>query len=90
MSSIIIVLPKIEDAKKIKKILMQHGFDNIISCVTGASALMEMNKQSGGLVISGYKLPDMYYTELADMLPSFYEILLIGSANVVLLICTRF
>lgn len=28
MSSIIIVLPKIEDAKKIKKILMQHGFDN--------------------------------------------------------------
>ena len=58
MSSIIIVLPKIEDAKKIKKILMQHGFDNIISCATGASALMEMNKQSGGLVISGYKLPD--------------------------------
>ena len=52
MSSIIIVLPKIEDAKKIKKILMQHGFDNIISCTTGASALMEMNKQSGGLVIS--------------------------------------
>lgn len=83
MSSIIIVLPKIEDAKKIKKILMQHGFDNIISCTTGASALMEMNKQSGGLVISGYKLPDMYYTELADMIPSFYEILLIGSANVV-------
>lgn len=37
MSSIIIVLPKIEDAKKIKKILMQHGFDNIISCTTGAS-----------------------------------------------------
>ena len=79
MSSIIIVLPKIEDAKKIRKILMQHGFDNIIPCATGASALMEMNKQSGGLVISGYKLPDMYYTEL----PSFYEILLIGSANVV-------
>lgn len=71
MSSIIIVLPKIEDAKKIRKILMQHGFDNIIPCATGASALMEMNKQSGGLVISGYKLPDMYYTELADMLPSF-------------------
>ena len=83
MSSIIIVLPKIEDAKKIKKILMQHGFDNIISCTTGASALMEMNKQSGGLIISGYKLPDMYYTELADMLPSFFDILLIGSANVV-------
>lgn len=52
MSSIIIVLPKIEDAKKIKKILMQHGFDSIIPCATGASALMEMNKQSGGLVIS--------------------------------------
>ena len=83
MSSNIIVLPKIEDAKKIRKILMQHGFDNTMACPNGAAALMEMNKQSAGLVISGYKLSDMYYKELADMLPEFFDMLLIGSVNVV-------
>ena len=83
MSIIIIVLPKLEDAKKIRKILIQHGFENTVACTTAAQALIEVNKHSKGLVISGYKLPDMYYRELADSLPRFFEMLLIGSASVV-------
>ena len=83
MSIIIIVLPKPEDAKKIRKILMEHGFENTVACTTAAQALMEINKYPAGLVISGYKLPDMYYRELAGSLPRFFEMLLIGSANVV-------
>ena len=83
MGIIIIVLPKPEDAKKIPKILIQHGFENPVACTTAAQALIEVNKHPAGLVISGYKLPDMYYRELADSLPKFFEMLLIGSANVV-------
>ena len=83
MSIIIIVLPKPEDAKKIRKILIQHGFENTVACTTAAQALIEVNKHPAGLVISGYKLPDMYYRELAECLPGFFEMLLIGSANVV-------
>lgn len=83
MSIIIIVLPKSEDAKKIRKILMEHGFENTVACTTAAQALMEINKYPAGLVISGYKLSDMYYRELAGSLPRFFEMLLIGSANVV-------
>lgn len=83
MSIIIIALPKIEDAKKIRKILIQHGFENTVACTTAAQALMEVNKHPSGLVISSYKLPDMYYGELVGLLPKFFELLLIGSASVV-------
>ena len=83
MSSIIVVLPKSEDAKKIRKILIQHGFENTVACTTAAQVLMEANKHQSGLVISGYKLPDMYYRDLANALPRCFEMLLIGSANMV-------
>lgn len=83
MSIIIVVLPKLEDAKKIRKILIQHGFDNTVACTTAAQALIEVNQHSVGLVISGYKLPDMFYSELSDILPRYFEMLLIGSASVV-------
>ena len=83
MSVIIVALPKIEDAKRIRKILMEHGFDSIVSCSTAAAALMEINKYQSGLIISGYRLPDMHYTELCDCIPKFYEVLLMGTASVV-------
>ena len=83
MSVIIVALPKIEDAKQIRKILIEHGFERIVSCNTAAAALIEANKYQSGLIISGYKLPDMYYVELCECIPKFYEVLLMGSANVV-------
>ncbi|WMC93353.1 ANTAR domain-containing response regulator [Kineothrix sp. MB12-C1] len=83
MSIIIVALPKIEDAKKIRKILIQHGFENTVACTTAAQVLSEVNKGLSGLVISSYKLPDMYYGELNDLLPEFFELLLIGSPSVV-------
>ena len=83
MSIIIVVLPKQEDAKKIRRILTQHGFENTVTCTTAAAALIEVNKHPSGLVISGYKLSDMYYTQLAENLPKFFELLLLGSASVV-------
>lgn len=83
MSIIIVVLSKVEDAKKIRKILVEHGFPDTIFCPTGAAALMELNKYPCGLVVSGYRLSDMYYRELSDNLPKYFEMLLIGSANAV-------
>ena len=56
MSIIIVALPKIEDAKRIRKILMNHGFENVVSCCTASAALIEANQDQRGLIISGYKL----------------------------------
>ena len=55
MSIIIVVMPKVEDAKKIRRILVNHGFTDTIFCPTGAGALMEINKYTSGLVVSGYR-----------------------------------
>ena len=81
MSIIIVVMPKVEDAKKIRRILVNHGFTDTIFCPTGAGALMEINKYTSGLVVSGYRLSDMYYRELSENLPKYFDILLIGSAS---------
>ena len=44
MSIIIVALPKMEDAKRIRKILMSHGFEHVVSCTTASAALIEANQ----------------------------------------------
>ena len=83
MSIIIVALPKIEDAKRIRKILMDHGFENVVSCCTASAALIEANQDQRGLIISGYKLPDMHYTQLYECIPKYFEMLLMGSRTVI-------
>ena len=63
MSSIVIVLPKIEDGKRIRDILAKRGYEIDAVCSTAAAALGEMNNLNGGIVICGYKLPDMFFTD---------------------------
>lgn len=81
MSVIIVALPKLEDAKKIRKILAEHGFLNVCACTLGSSALSKISQYSYGIVISGYHLKDMYYLELLDQLPSCFEMILLGRAD---------
>lgn len=80
---IIVALPKIEDAKRVRKVLLSHGYENVVSCGTAAATLMEAGNANRGLIISSYRLPDMYYTELMECMPRYYELLLIGSQNTV-------
>ena len=48
-------------------------------CVsTGAAALVEAGRDDFGIVISGYSLPDMYYKQLSDCLPRYYQLLFVG------------
>ena len=51
MSIIIVALPKMEDAKRIRKILMSHGFEHVVSCTTASAALIEANQHQRGLFI---------------------------------------
>ena len=43
-TSIVIVLPKIEDAKKIRTVLNRYGFSVAAVCNTGANALASMSE----------------------------------------------
>lgn len=83
MSVILVVLPKLDDAKKIKGILQRHGFSSVFACPSASSVLQTVSQHDCGLVISGYRLSDMYYTELMDSLPRYFELVLIGKAETV-------
>ena len=76
-SSIVIALPKIEDAKKIRAILIRYGFSVASVCSTGAGALASMSELDGGVLICGYHLPDMYYRDILEYLPSYFQLLLL-------------
>lgn len=79
MTSIIVVFPKIEDARSIRNLLAKSGFSVTAVCSTGAQAINAADSLNDGIVICGYKLPDMMYSEIHEYLPPFFEMLLVAS-----------
>ena len=82
MINIIVVLPKIEDAKGIRGLLMKNGFQVTAACSTGAQVLSQIQDINDGIVICSYKMTDMIYTELHDCLPEGFDMLLLASQAV--------
>ena len=83
MTSIIVVLPKLEDAKGIKNVLVRSGFQVTAVCTTGAQAISQTDELNDGIVICSYKLMDMVYSELRECLPDGFEMLLMASQNLI-------
>lgn len=81
MASIIVAFPKIEDAKAIKNLLVRNGYDVATPCTTGAQVINLADSLSDGIIICGYKLGDMVYSELYDYKPKSFEMLLVASKN---------
>ena len=82
MTNIIVLFPKIEDAKNVRNLLVRHGFQVPAVCTTGAQALASANGLGDGIVVCGYKYPDMMFSELQALLPSHFEMLLLASQRV--------
>lgn len=81
MLSIIIAFPKNEDAMSIKNALVRNGYEVNATCTTGAQAISIANELDGGIVLCGYRLLDMHFSELNNYLPKGFEMLLIASAT---------
>ncbi len=79
MSGIVVVFPKIEDAQALKSLLLRNGYDHVHARNTGAGAINVADNIGEGIVISGYRLPDMLYTEIADSLEGRFEMILVAS-----------
>ncbi len=82
MTNVIVLFPKIEDAENIRNLLVRRGFCVPAVCTTGAQALAAADSLGDGIVVCGYKYADMLYSELADCLPSHFEMLLVVSRSV--------
>lgn len=80
MPGIILVFPRMEDANNIKTLLIRNGYEVNAVCTTGAQAITVANELDEGIVVSGYRMPDMLYLELNNYLPKGFEMLLIASA----------
>jgi len=83
VGNIIVVFPRMEDAKRIKNLLVRHGFSVPYICCTGSQALACMDSLHGGIVISGYKLQDMVYHHLYGAMPQGFAMLLVASGRVI-------
>ena len=81
MSSIIIVLPKLEDAKHIKDILARRGLTAAALCTTASMALSQVHQLDSGVVICSYRIRDMHYTQLAEYLPDYFDMLLLAPTS---------
>ena len=79
MGSIIIALPRLEDAKRISDILKRRGLEPTAMCTSASNVLSKIHQLDSGIIICSSRLPDMYYTQLAEYLPEFFEMLLVAS-----------
>ena len=79
MTNIIVALPKLEDAKGIKNVLVRNGFRVTGICTTGAQVISQADGLNDGIVICSYKLADMIYSGLREYLPPGFEMLLMAS-----------
>lgn len=82
MVSILVVFPKLEDAKNIRNLLVRNGYQVIGVCTSGAQALQMAEHLSDGIVLCGYRFHDMLYTELSECLPPNVQMLLAASPHI--------
>lgn len=75
----IVAFSKLEDAKKIKNVLNRNGYNDILACNSASQVIAAANENDGGIVLCGYRLPDMHYSELYGYLPREYQMLLVAS-----------
>lgn len=81
MTGIIVVFPNRENAANIRNLLVRYGMTVSGVCTTGAQAMNYADALDEGIVVCGYKLKDMMYTELREYLPDAFEMLLIASRD---------
>ena len=78
MGCIIIVMPKIEDAKKIGGLLTKHGYAPDLVCSNAADALSESCRRDNGVIICGSRLNGMSFLELADCIPKYFKLVILA------------
>ena len=81
MTNVVVVFPKLEDAKNLRNLLARNGYHVAAVCTTGAQALHCADGLVNGVIVSAYKLPDMMYSEIKEYMPAGFEMVLLASRN---------
>ncbi len=81
MIGIIVAFPRREDAQNIKSILIRNGYEAVTACTTGAQAVQLADSMESGIIISGYRLPDMQCGEVFESVGDYFEKILLTSRD---------
>ena len=81
MTNILIAFPKLEEGRGIKNILIRNGFSVSGVCTSGMQAAGRADEWNEGIIICGYKLTDMMYSGLQELLPTGFEMLLLAPGS---------
>lgn len=81
MTNIFVVFPRQDEARSIRQILLKNGFTVAGASTTGAQLLQQIEDVPDPIVVCGYKLPDMMYSELWEYLPEDASMLLLAPAG---------
>ena len=79
--NIIVAFRKPEDGQNIKSILGRGGYENVLTVTSGVQALSAMENLGSGVVICGYRLSDMLFSELLENMPKGFGMLYVASAD---------
>ena len=60
---------------------MKNGFPVIAVCTSGAQVLAQLDDLNSGIIVCGYRLTDMLYSELYDCMSLEFSMLMISSPN---------
>ncbi|MBQ9361426.1 MAG: ANTAR domain-containing protein [Lachnospiraceae bacterium] len=78
MTGIIVAFPKLENAQKIQNLLIRSGFKVLSLATTGAQVMAATDGLTDGIVVCGYKFPDMMYDEIREDLPDSFDMMLVA------------
>ena len=79
MVNVIVVFPKIEEAKSVKNLLVRNGISVAKVCTTGSQAAQAADACDDGVIICGYKFSDMMYTDLESYIPKYFDMIVLSS-----------
>ncbi len=81
MVNIIVVFSNQKDAVNIRNLLVRHGHSVVAVCTNGAAVNQALDQMEGsdGIVVSGFRYPDMTYSELLGNLPDTYQMVVMAS-----------
>ena len=82
MTNIVVAFSKREDAVNIRNILTRAGGKAPAVCLTGAKVLQYTELWDQGIVVCGSRFQDMQYTQLRELLPDEFQMLLMASSSV--------
>ncbi len=81
MANLIVAFPRIDDAKNIKNVLVRNGYTVAAACSTGAQAINYAEDLMNGIIVCGYRFPDMLAFQLKEQLPAGFDMLMIASSE---------